>query len=57
MEKVIEDKIEYSSTILKNDLNNLKNSDNREKWEKAIDSLVKNLKKQLELVKENKLYN
>lgn len=57
MQETIENKINYASTTLKDDINNnLNNDKNKDEWKKSSDALVDNLKKQLELVKENKLY-
>lgn len=57
MQETIENKINYASKILKEDIEkNLNDDKNKEEWKKSSDALIKNLKNQLELVKDNKLY-
>ena len=57
MQKTIEDKINYISTIFNDEiLKNIHNDKNKAKWINNSNELIENLKKQLELVKENKLY-
>ena len=57
MQDIIENKIDYVSNILKNDIDNkIKNNKNKEEWQENCNFLIQNLKRQLELVKDNKLY-
>ena len=57
MQKTIEDKINYISTVFNDEIiKNIHNDKNKEKWINNSNDLIENLKKQLDLVKENKVY-